>query len=183
LPPDAPVQQKAQEEVGQLRGRLAELQEVQALAVWLERRQQLGYDVFARGQPEMFGVSVEAGQAIEVVEFLWASLAQFDDGTTPPDTAAAYRPIHLDLCDVAAARVRILHRLAATPDGASLELLLPEATEPADNPSRCVVRRRSAWTSTFLAALELAKQGDVVMRQRNAFAPIQVTLPSIEAAA
>jgi segregation and condensation protein A len=47
---DAPVQHEAQEEVCQLRGRLVALQETQALAVWLERRPQLGQDVFARGR-------------------------------------------------------------------------------------------------------------------------------------
>jgi chromatin segregation and condensation protein Rec8/ScpA/Scc1 (kleisin family) len=38
------------------------------------------------------------------------------------------------------------------------------------------VWRRSASASTFLAALELAKQGDVLMGQLDAFTPIQVTL-------
>jgi segregation and condensation protein A len=181
---DAPVQHEAQEEVCQLRGRLVALQETQALAVWLERRPQLGQDVFARGRPEIFGVSVEAGQAVDVIEFLWASLALFDDGASEPDTATTYRPIQLDLYAVVDARARILHRLAETPDGASLEQLLPEASEPVVYPSHRVVRRRSAWASTFLAALELAKQGDVVMRQRDpAFTPIQVTSTSVEATA
>jgi hypothetical protein len=39
---------------------------------WLERRPHLGRDVFARGRPELFGVSVEAGQVIDVLEFLRA---------------------------------------------------------------------------------------------------------------
>jgi hypothetical protein len=133
---------------------------------------------------EIFGVSVEAGQAVDVIEFLWASLALFDDGASEPDTATTYRPIQLDLYAVVDARARILHRLAETPDGASLEQLLPEASEPIVYPSQRVVRRRSAWASTFLAALELAKQGDVVMRQRDpAFTPIQVTSTSVEATA
>jgi hypothetical protein len=39
----------------------------------------------------MFGVSVEAGQASDMVEFLWASLALFDDEPVP-ETAGVYRP-------------------------------------------------------------------------------------------
>jgi hypothetical protein len=67
LPADAPAQQEAAAEADQFRGRLVALEEIQALAGWLERRPQLGHDVFTRGQPEIFGNSVEAGQAIDVV--------------------------------------------------------------------------------------------------------------------
>jgi segregation and condensation protein A len=176
LPADASAQEEAAAAAGELQGQLVALQEMQALAGWLARRPQLGHDVFARGRPEVFGVSVEGGQAVDVIEFLWASLALFDDGATEPDTATPYRPIHLDLYAVAEARVRILHRLATTPGGASLEQLLPEAPEPPGPPSQPTVRRRSASASTFLAALELAKQGDVLMGQLDAFTPIQVTL-------
>jgi segregation and condensation protein A len=58
---------------------------------------------FARGQPKVFGVSAEAGQAIDVIEFLWASLALFDDPAAP-EVATGYRPLHLDLYAVAEAR-------------------------------------------------------------------------------
>jgi hypothetical protein len=91
LPADAPAQQEAAVEADALRGRLVALADTQALAGWLERRPQLGHDVFGRGQPEIFGVSVAAGQAVDVVEFLWASLALFDDDTAAADTATATR--------------------------------------------------------------------------------------------
>ena len=61
LPADSPAQQEAAAEADQFRGRLVALEDMQALAGWLERRPQLGHDVFARGRPEVFGVSVEAG--------------------------------------------------------------------------------------------------------------------------
>src|SRR6202789_1781321 len=54
LPADAPAQQQAVAEADRFRGRLVALQDMQALALWLERRPQLGRDVFARGQPEVF---------------------------------------------------------------------------------------------------------------------------------
>jgi chromatin segregation and condensation protein Rec8/ScpA/Scc1 (kleisin family) len=48
LPADAPGQQQAAAEADQLRVRLVALEEMQALAMWLEQRPQLGRDVFAR---------------------------------------------------------------------------------------------------------------------------------------
>jgi len=36
------------------------------------------------------------------------------------------------------------------------------------------LRGRSRWTSTFVASLELTKQGDVVLQQDGTFAPISV---------
>jgi segregation and condensation protein A len=51
LPADPAAQQDAATEVGQLRDRLVALRETQALAGWLERRPQLGRDVFARSHP------------------------------------------------------------------------------------------------------------------------------------
>ena len=82
LPPD-PADQAAEGEGGRLRDRLLALQQAQALAGWLEGRPQLGYDVFARGQPELPALRVDAGSTIanrhkvDVVEFLWAGLAPF----------------------------------------------------------------------------------------------------------
>jgi segregation and condensation protein A len=170
LPADAPGRQDAAAEADQLRTRLAGLQEMQALAGWLERRPHLGRDVFARGRPEFFGVSVEAGQAIDVVEFLWASMALFDDGAGP-ETEEIYQPrLFPELYAVAEARARILQRLAELPDGGPLAALLPETGGATGSD----LRRRSAWSSTLAASLELAKQGDVVLAQDADFQPIHV---------
>ena len=175
LPADASAQQDAAADVDQLRGRLVALDDIQALAGWLERRPQLGHDVFARGQPELFGVSIEAGPAIDVIEFLWASLALFDD-EPQADTATVYRPVRFDLYTVADARERILRRLADVPGGAPLEQLLPDPDILLEPARRSPLRRRSAWSSTFAASLELARQGDARLRQEEAFAAIHVSL-------
>ena len=115
LPADAPAQQDAAAAADQLRGRLVDLQAVQLLAGWLERRPQLGRDVFRRGQPEVFGVSVAPTPELDIIEFLWASLALFDAGEPAPDTATVYRPRHHALYAVSEARARILRRLADAP--------------------------------------------------------------------
>ena len=174
LPAEAPGQHEATAEADQLRGRLVALEEVQALALWLERRPQRGHDVFVRGRAELFGVSVEAGPAIDVTEFLWASLALFDD-EAPPDTTTAYRLAPLRLHTVAEARERILRRLIEQPEGVALDQLLPDEAPDVSEPSRRVRLQRSGWAATFIAGLELARQGEVVLGQGGDFTPIHLT--------
>ena len=174
LPADAPAQQEAAAEADMFRGRLVALEDIQALALWLERRPQLGRDVFARAQPEIFGHSVEAGPAIDRVEFLWASLALFDDETAAADTATVYQARPFELYAVAEARERILRRLAEAPDGAPLERFLPDPTDIPERGAHRQLRLRPAWSSTFIAGLELAKQGAVVLGQGGDFCPIHV---------
>ncbi len=174
-----PAQPAAAAKAGHLQARLVALQHTQALADWLEQQPRLGHDVFARGQPELVGTAREPAPQADIVEFLWASLALFDDAP-PPDPAAAWhlpppRPSGVD-----AARARILLRLARAPEGAGLGDLLPEP-EPiqagsAAPPGR---QRRSAWATTLAAGLELAKQGAVVLEQAGDFQPITVRLASI----
>jgi segregation and condensation protein A len=174
LPAEASAAQGAQGEADELRTRLVALDEIQALAGWLARRPQRGHDVFGRGQPEMFGVSVEAGPALDVVEFLWASLALFDDADPRAETAPVYQAQPFAPYPVAEARARILRLLEAAPDGGFLERFLPDAAASAEPPGGATLRRRSAWASTFIAGLELARQGAVVLGQRGDFEAIHV---------
>ena len=173
LPAGAPAPQDAVAEADQLRFRLVELQAVQALAGWLERRPQLGRDVFARGQPAV-GVSVEPTPDLDIIEFLWASLALFGDGEPAPDTTPFYRPPPRALYPVSEARARILRRLAEVRGEVAFALLLPDAPELAEGQSLPALQLRSAWSSTFAASLELAKQGDVVVTQEGLFRPIHL---------
>src|SRR4051794_21581549 len=166
LLPMAEAQQEADVEAEDLRGRLVALQAAQALAAWLEQRPQLGRDSFIRGWPEVFGVSLDAVPVLDGVEFLWASLALFDDGTADPDTVGVYRSVRADLHTIAEARDRILQLLAEMPDDATLDQLLPPPDRSEDEERR-VLRWRSAWASTFSASLELAKQGEVALAQER----------------
>jgi segregation and condensation protein A len=177
LPAGSPDQQAAETEAAQLRDRLVELRAMQGLAAWLDRRPQLGRDVFARGQPEIAEPSVHGGPAVDVIEFLWASLALFDDDQAPEETASRYRPRRLDLHSVQDARARIRRRLAEQPKRHRLERLLPEDPPAAVSDARAALRRRSAWSSTFVASLELAKQGEAVLEQGDFLGPIQVGPP------
>jgi len=81
--------------------------------------------VFARGRPEPLGLLTETRHQVDVIEFLWASLALFDeDGGA--DMASLYQPRRWDLHPVPEARERILRLLGEGPDGRSLDHLLPE---------------------------------------------------------
>ena len=191
LPPfDAPARRAAEDAAGRLRGRLLGLAEVQALARWLDGRPRLGRDAFARGAPEVAGF-VSPGEAeLDVVAFLWACVDLFDADPPRPDAAEWYAPPpRADLHSVADARARILRRLADAPDGRTLDQLLPEATGvavatpapatpgPDAKPSpHASLRRRSAWSSTFAAGLELAKRGDVALAQDAASSPVHLAL-------
>ena len=179
LPRDAPAAGTADAnlEADRLRHGLAGLDAVQALAGWLAARPQLGHDVFARGQPEWVDLAGCSGHPADVIEFLWAALALFDADLPAAETAAAYRPALQDLHTVADARARIRRMLPGNPEGYTLDQLRPQA--PPDGPvvgasALDTLKRRSAWSSTFVACLELARQGEVRLGQEGAFAPIQV---------
>jgi segregation and condensation protein A len=175
LPATAPARLAAEVEAEQLRTRLIDLQAMQALATWLTRRPQRGHDVFARGQPEMCGVVVGNPPVLDRVEFLWASLALFDDDLPDADTTTRYQPRWWDLHTIADARARILRLLADSPDGRLLDALLPEADDAIEMATPADLRRRSARASTFVASLELTKQGDVVLGQGAFLSPLHVS--------
>ena len=179
LPQDAPAADTADAnlEADRLRHGLAGLDAVQALASWLTARPQLGHDVFARGQPEWGDPAGGSGHPADVIEFLWAALTLFDADLPAAKTAAAYRPAWLDLHTVADARARIRRMLPGNPEGYTLGQLRPPP--PPDGQvggasASGTLKRRSAWSSTFVACLELARQGEVRLGQEEAFAPIQV---------
>jgi segregation and condensation protein A len=167
LPADVPAHQAAKDVANQFRNRLSGLAEIQALAAWLDDRPQLGRDVFGRGRHfETADPAMETAPGIDVIEFLWASMALFDGGPAP-DVSDAYRPPWRELYSVPEARARILRRLSETPDGLALEHLLPEE---AAMDEISALRKRGAWATTLIASLELAKQGDVELAQADRFA-------------
>jgi segregation and condensation protein A len=197
LPREAGEHGAAERQAERLRDALLAAEGVQALAAWLARQPQLSRDVFVRGQPEVVGVARAAEHAVDAVAFLWAALDLFDDDLPPVDTAPAYRPPTLDLYPVGEARARVLHRLERARDALPLEQLLPDeelgprtggeagagAPVPAPAPPRDALRRRSAWSSTFAACLELARQGEVRLKQEGGTgfaAPILVS-PAVTA--
>jgi len=118
----------------------------------------------------------EAAPDIDIIEFLWASMALFDDDLPRPDLSEKYFPRSRDLYSIPEARARILTFLAGAPEGVPFEQLLPEEQPaPAMIAAEPALRARAAWTSTFIARLELAKQGEVALAQVKNFGAIHVS--------
>ena len=118
-----------------------------------------------------------------MVGFLWASMALFDDGARDVDTSVVYRPPWHDLHSPLEARQRILAMLASQPDGAGLDRFLPAAEAEQHISAHASLRRRSAWVSTLLAGLELAREGTVALLQEATFMPIHLRQADAEARA
>jgi segregation and condensation protein A len=173
LPAEAATQNTTAAEAAQLRRGLARLGTVQAAARWLDGQPRLGRDVFARGRPELMGIGTATPHQVDVIDFLWASLALLDDHLPPPDTSPRYRPAWLDLQAVPDARSRILRRMAGRTDTCRLDQLLPDVPGPGATPENAL-RGRSRWTTTLVASLEPAKQGEIGLEQEGSFAPISV---------
>ena len=85
LPADAPAARAAAEEAEALRRQLLARAQMRLAADWLERRPQLGREVFARGIPELS----PAGRVGDLTELLRACLVAL---RVPEEQAAAFRP-------------------------------------------------------------------------------------------
>ena len=157
--------------------RIDDLAKVRAAATWLGAQPVLGEDVFARGAPDRLGVYAEPEDEVDVIAFLWASLALFEYDAEQLDTVTRYRPTWTDLYSVAEARDRILRILGEGGDGQALGHFLPEQPAAADDSGLLEGKLRlySAWAGTFSASLELAKQGDVALAQAGAFTTVYVS--------
>ena len=174
LPAGSPAQHAASVEADRLRTRLGALRDAQALAGWLERRPQLGQEVFAGGSRSCSGR--RSTPRIRSMSSNSSGQAWRCSTTIRPRTWRACIARCRPSCSTARRRrERILRLLAAAPNGAPLDRLLPEPPDTAETEARCALRQRSAWASTLAAGLELAKQGEVVMQQEEDFQTIQLS--------
>jgi segregation and condensation protein A len=146
-----------------LAARLRDLQAIRQAAVWLAARPQLGQDVFARGVAENMVETDRSRLALDVAGLMRAYLAALRRGTRH----GQYRPAPAVLWSVQDALRRLAALLGSLPDWASLDRFLPERlTGP--------LERRAALASTLLAGLEMARGGELRLRQEAAFGPILV---------
>ena len=141
-----------------------------AAADWLEGRPRLGRDAFARGGKPR---TPKPGFAV----LLEAALVVFRGSAGRPEEQV-YRPAPLHLWRVADALALVRTVLARVPGGGTLALFLPRVAGGA--PDRDV-RARAAVASTFVASLELARDGTAGLEQEIPFGPI--TLQAVQSAA
>jgi segregation and condensation protein A len=164
LPPDPSEEGPSGEELAaHLAFQLERLEAMRDAAARLMARDQKGRDFFVRGVPEDV-------TRIRRVRYT-ATLLDLMQGYARVRTHDDFRPYSFDRTDVftmeeALERMRGLIGFAG--EWAALETFLPDGWHADPR------RRRSATASTFAAALELAREGRVELRQAETFAPIQL---------
>ena len=166
LPANSPEAKAAQAEAEALRQQLLNRARMRCAADWLERRPQLGRDVFARGRPEIsLGGGGGAGDLTELLRACLVALR------VPEALAETYRPRPPPLWRVTDALVRLDQLLGELPDGSPLTAFLPAIG--GEDPGR-TLRCRAAVSSTLIAGLERARNGALALDQVAAWTPILV---------
>ncbi|MCG7360051.1 segregation/condensation protein A [Roseomonas sp. ACRSG] len=164
LAPASPAEAEGAEQAA--RRQLAQLEELAAMraaANWLAARPQLGHELHARGQREQQG----RPRAERILAFLEATLAMLEGRVgREAEPPATYRPPAPDLFRAPEALARLRQLLPLRPEGGPLHSFLPRFSGPA---AQMRLKRRSALASTFLAGLELARDGDAQLEQAAPF--------------
>jgi len=163
LPPDPDANEPTGEELAaHLAFQLERLQAMRDVAAKLMARDQLGRDFFARGIEEKV-------EKIKRIKYQ-VSLLDLIQAYARIKTKDEFRPFVMDRNDVytleqALERMRGL--IGYSIDWIDLSTFLPEGWTSSAS------RIRAATASTFAATLELAKSGDLELRQSDSFGPIE----------
>lgn len=153
----------ASELAARLNWQLRRLQAMREAAKTLMGRAREGQDFYRRGAPEGIRVHRSSAWECELYDLLKAYGAHCEaKGDNEPLKVRRDKVISVEM-----ALERMRRLLGALPEWSSLQAFLP--------PTPAVpFTRRSATASTLLAALELAKQGDIELKQGRLFGPIYV---------
>ncbi len=165
LPRDPEVEPSPEELALRLQLRLERLNAMRESGARLLARDRLGRDVFARGAPEGLRTVRKALWQAEIYDLI-AAYGRVSARTRPVMHIVANRPV----MTLEVALERVARLLGAQIDWATIEAFLPPQ---ADGPFR-----KSALASSFLAALELARQGRVELQQKSPFAPLYLRRPA-----
>jgi segregation and condensation protein A len=169
LPKDAPEAKAAQDEAEALRRLLLGRAGMQRAAAWLDRQVQLGREVFGRGGgTERPGASA---LVVDITDLFHACLLVL----RVPEQAQAFAMRRIPFWRVADAVARINRMLGELPSGGELGLFLPAIDARA--PER-ELRCRTAVASTFVAGLELEREGRLQLDQQARWQAIVVRAPT-----
>lgn len=163
LPPEPGEDVSAEDLAAHLAFQLERLAAMRDAAARLMGRDRLGRDFFARGE----------GQEVAKVKKVTyaASLLDLMQAYARIRTRDEFRPYAFDRKDVFTmeeALEKLRGMLGFIGEWADIVSFLPDGWR--GDP----VRRRSATAATFAASLEMVKQGQLEMRQRETFAPISI---------
>ena len=164
LLPRDPKETPSPEELAlKLQLRLEQLSAMREAGARLLARDRMGRDVFSRGAPEGLRTVRRSRWEAEIYDLI-AAYGQISARSRPVMHVVAVRNVMT--LDAAIARVSEL--LGVRVDWATIESFLPDSAADSANAGY----RRSALASSFVAALELARQGRVDLRQASPFAPL-----------
>ncbi|KTT75711.1 segregation and condensation protein A [Sphingomonas endophytica] len=145
--------------------RLERLDAMRDAGARLMARDRVGRDVFRRGAPE----------GLQVVRRSFWDVEYYDLLAAYGRVSARSRPVlHVvrerEVMTLEAALARVAGLVGSAIDWRDIQAFLPDVTSAA--------LRRSALASSFLAALELARQGRVELHQERSFAPLYLRRPA-----
>jgi segregation and condensation protein A len=163
LPDGSDAAEDAEQAADILAARLRDLQSIRAGAIWLTARSQLGRDVFARGAPEDHTEIDRSRLSLDLGSLVRGYLTATRRGVR----TRRYQPRQLNLWSVKQALQRLASLVGSLPDWTSLDRFLPDVL---GSP----LERRAALASTLVASLELARGGELRLRQEHDFGPILV---------
>jgi segregation and condensation protein A len=162
LLPKDPAQDPSPEELAALlQLRLQHLDAMREAGARLMTRDRLGRDVFARGCPEGLRQVRRSRWEVSLFE-LAAAYGQVRARSAPVMHVVSRRSV--------VTLEEAIERVSALVGSAVDWTLLERFLEPTHDPDRA----RSALASSFVAALELARQGRVELRQAGPFAPLEL---------
>lgn len=158
LPRDPLAELDPEAMAARLQRRLERLDAMREAGARLMARDRMGRDVFTRGAPEGLKSIRTAAWRVDLYEMLEA-YGRVSARSRPVMHVVADRAVMT--LETALARVSAL--LGERIDWSEIASFLPDAE---------LRLRRSALASSFVAALELARQGKVELRQTEPFAPL-----------
>jgi len=171
LPEQHPADGMSAEDMASaLAQRLRRLESIRQVAEQLFNRQQLGRDVFPRGQPEPIAEIKRPEWSATLYDLLSAYA-----GRRQTQARAFVRMPKRTVWSLAEAREALERMIGVSMDWSPLnQYLIAYMTEPA--------LTATVVASSFAAALELVREGRLEMHQQKAFAPLYVRKPSVPAA-
>ena len=168
LPKDPEIDPSPEELVLRLQLRLERLNAMREAGARLMARDRVGRDIFIRGAPE--GLRIEKSYKYHCNYFdLIQAYGQVSARTQPVMHLVKKRAV-MTLDD---ALVHLSKMIGHNVDWTNIELFLPNIQGNEDDNSAHMLRR-SALASTFMASLELARNGVLELKQKDSFAPLMV---------
>jgi segregation and condensation protein A len=162
LLPREPGEEPSPEDLAlRLHLRLQRLAAMREAGARLLARDRLGRDVFARGAPEGLRVVRKAAWQAELYDLI-AAYGLVRARSEPAVHIVHRRPV-MTLED---ALLRVERLLGASLRWSDIRSFLPDSPDPEF--------RKSALASSFVATLELARQGKLEFEQSDPFAPLYV---------